>query len=306
MGAGAIARDRGARGHAGMTDQAIGTVAPPRHISRDHASATLVIAPGTTARNYWRDLWHYRELLYFLAWRDIVVRYKQTAIGIAWALIRPALTMLVFVAFRKLAALPSTTVPAPVFVLAAVLPWQFFASALSESSSSLIGNANLISKVYFPRLIIPAAAVVTSLVDFALTLSLLVLLMAWYGVAPGWQIVALPAFVAMTFGLSLGLGLLFAALNVEYRDFRYVVPFIVQFGLFVSPVAFATADVAESWRLIYALNPLVGIIDGFRCSLLGGALDVGTLWVALAVTATTIAIGIWYFRKMECSFADVI
>jgi lipopolysaccharide transport system permease protein len=306
MGAGAIARYRGARGHAGMTDQAIVTVAPPQHISRDHAPATLVIAPGTTARNYWRDLWDYRELLYFLAWRDIVVRYKQTAIGIAWALIRPALTMLVFVAFRKLAALPSTTVPAPVFVLAAVLPWQFFASALSESSSSLIGNANLISKVYFPRLIIPAAAVVTSLVDFTLTLGLLALVMAWYGVEPGWQIVALPAFVAMTFGLSLGLGLLFAALNVEYRDFRYVVPFIVQFGLFVSPVAFATADVPESWRMLYALNPLVGIIDGFRWALLGGALDVATVWIALAVTAATIAVGVWYFRKMECSFADVI
>ena len=293
-----------------MTDQALGTAAPlvqaTRGVDHDEAPAMLVIAPGTTARNYWRDLWRYRELLYFLAWRDIVVRYKQTTIGIAWALMRPALTMLVFVAFRKLAALPSTTVPAPVFVLAAVLPWQFFASALSESSGSLIGNANLISKVYFPRLIIPAAAVVTSLVDFAVTLGLLALIMAWYGVAPGWQIVALPAFVAMTFGLSLGLGLLLAALNVEYRDFRYVVPFIVQFGLFVSPVAFATADVPESWRLLYALNPLVGIIDGFRWSLLGGALDTGTVWVALAVTAATIAVGVWYFRKMECSFADVI
>jgi lipopolysaccharide transport system permease protein len=290
-----------------MTDQALGTIAPRPHVDRDEASlTTLVIAPGTTSRNYWRDLWRYRELLYFLAWRDIVVRYKQTAIGIAWALIRPALTMLVFVAFRKLAALPGTTVPAPVFVLAAVLPWQFFASALSVSSGSLIGNANLISKVYFPRLIIPAAAVVTSLVDFAVTLGLLALVMAWYGIAPGWQIVALPAFVAMTFGLSLGLGLLLAALNVEYRDFRYVVPFIVQFGLFVSPVAFATADVPESWRLLYALNPLVGIIDGFRWSLLGVALDTGTVWVALAVTAATIAVGVWYFRKMECSFADVI
>jgi lipopolysaccharide transport system permease protein len=289
-----------------MTDQVIGTVAPLRCAARDEAPATLVIAPGTTARNYWRDLWRYRELLYFLAWRDIVVRYKQTAVGIAWALIRPALTMLVFVAFRKLAALPSTFVPAPVFVLAAVLPWQFFASALSESSGSLIGNANLISKVYFPRLIIPAAAVVTSLVDFVVTLGLLALVMAWYGVAPGWQIVALPAFVLMTFGLSLGLGLLLAALNVEYRDFRYVVPFIMQFGLFVSPVAFATADVPESWRMLYALNPLVGIIDGFRWSLLGGVLDIGTVWIALAVTAATIAVGVWYFRKMECSFADVI
>jgi lipopolysaccharide transport system permease protein len=298
-----------------MIDQMLGTVAPlpqvarnqvTRDVERDAAPAMLVIAPGTIARNYWRDLWRYRELLYFLAWRDIVVRYKQTAIGIAWALIRPALTMLVFVAFRKLAALPGTTVPAPVFVLAAVLPWQFFASALSESSGSLIGNANLISKVYFPRLIIPAAAVVTSLVDFAVTLGLLAVVMAWYGVAPGWRIVALPAFVAMTFGLSLGLGLLLAALNVEYRDFRYVVPFIVQFGLFVSPVAFATADVPESWRLLYALNPLVGIIDGFRWSLIGGALDTATLWIALAVTAATIAFGVWYFRKMECSFADVI
>jgi homopolymeric O-antigen transport system permease protein len=289
-----------------MTDQVIGTVAPLRHVEPHEAPATLVIAPGTTAKNYWRDLWRYRELLYFLAWRDIVVRYKQTAIGIAWALIRPALTMLVFVAFRKLAALPDTTVPAPVFVLAAVLPWQFFASALSESSGSLIGNANLISKVYFPRLIIPAAAVVTSLVDFAVTLGLLAVVMAWYGVAPGWQVVALPAFVLMTFGLSLGLGLLFAALNVEYRDFRYVVPFIVQFGLFVSPVAFATADVPEAWRMLYAANPLVGIIDGFRWSLLGGTLDIGTVWIALAVTTTTMLVGIWYFRKMECSFADVI
>jgi len=310
MDAGAVARDRGAHGNTPMTDQALDTAAPlpqvASNVARDEAHARLVIAPGTTARNYWRDLWRYRELLYFLAWRDVVVRYKQTAIGIAWALIRPALTMLVFVAFRKLAALPSTAVPAPVFVLAAVLPWQFFASALSESSGSLIGNANLISKVYFPRLIIPAAAVVTSLVDFAVTLGLLALVMAWYGVAPGWQIVALPAFVAMTFGLALGLGLLLAALNVEYRDFRYVVPFIVQFGLFVSPVAFATADVPESWRLLYALNPLVGIIDGFRWSLLGGALDTGTVWIALAVTAATIAVGVWYFRKMECSFADVI
>jgi lipopolysaccharide transport system permease protein len=289
-----------------MTDQAIGTVAPPRHGDRDGAPAMLVIAPGTTARNYWRDLLRYHELLYFLAWRDILVRYKQTAIGIVWALLRPALTMLVFVAFRKLAALPSTTVPAPLFVLAAVLPWQFFASALSESSASLIGNANLISKVYFPRLIIPAAAVVTSLVDFAITLGLLAVVMAWYGVAPGWQIVALPAFVLMTFALSLGLGLLFAALNVEYRDFRYVVPFIVQFGLFVSPVAFATADVPETWRMLYALNPLVGIIDGFRWSLLGGALEMSTVWIALAVTVATMLVGVRHFRKMECSFADVI
>jgi lipopolysaccharide transport system permease protein len=268
----------------------------------------LVIAPGMTAKNYWRDLWQYRELMYFLAWRDIVVRYKQTAIGIIWALMRPALTMVVFVAFRRLAGLPSGAVPDPIFVLAAVLPWQFFSSALSESSSSLIGNANLISKIYFPRLIIPCAAVITSLVDFAITIGLLAIVMLWYGFAPGWQIVALPLFVLMAFGLSLGLGLMLAALNVEYRDFRYIVPFIVQLGLFVSPIAFSTADVPQKWRALYALNPLVGIIDGFRWSLLGGRvmLDVDTVWVSCAVTMALIILGVWYFRKMECSFADVI
>jgi lipopolysaccharide transport system permease protein len=293
-----------------MTDQAVvTTVALRAAIQRDDDVATkLVIEPGTTAKNYWRDLWRYRELLYFLAWRDIVVRYKQTAIGIAWALIRPALTMLVFVAFRRLAGLPASAVPDPILVLAAVLPWQFFSSALSESSSSLIGNANLISKVYFPRLIIPCAAVITSLVDFAVTIALLAVVMAWYGFAPGWQIVALPAFVAMAFGLSLGLGLMFAALNVEYRDFRYVVPFIVQFGLFVSPIAFSTSDVPEQWRALYSLNPLVGIIDGFRWSLLAGRapLDGGTVWISSAVTVALMILGVWHFRKMECSFADAI
>jgi lipopolysaccharide transport system permease protein len=293
-----------------MTDQVAGTIAGLRVSVRqdDDASMKLVIAPGMTARNYWRDLWQYRELMYFLAWRDIVVRYKQTAIGIAWALIRPALTMLVFVAFRRLVGLPSSTVPDPILVLAAVLPWQFFSSALSESSSSLIGNANLISKIYFPRLIIPCAALITSLVDFAVTIALLALLMLWYGFLPGWQIAALPVFVLMAFGLSLGLGLMFAALNVEYRDFRYVVPFIVQFGLFVSPIAFSTVDVPEKWRTLYALNPLVGIINGFRWSLLDGQviLDIAAIWTSLAVTTALIILGIWYFRKMECNFADVI
>jgi lipopolysaccharide transport system permease protein len=268
----------------------------------------LVIEPGMTAKNYWRDLWRYRELLYFLAWRDIVVRYKQTAIGIAWALIRPALTMLVFVGFRRLVGLPGGAVPDPILVFTAVLPWQFFSSALSESSSSLIGNANLISKIYFPRLIIPCAAVITSLVDFTVTLGLLAILMLWYGFAPGWQIVALPVFALMVFGLSLGFGLLLAALNVEYRDFRYVVPFIMQFGLFISPIAFSTADVPSQWRTLYALNPMVGIIDGFRWSLLGGRvpLDANTVWVSSAVTTAMIVLGVWYFRRMESSFADVI
>jgi lipopolysaccharide transport system permease protein len=273
------------------------------------ASATrLVIEPGMTTKNYWRDLWHYRELVYFLAWRDTVVRYKQTTIGVAWALIRPALTMLVFVGFRRLVGLPSGDVPDPVLVFAAVLPWQFFSSAFSEASSSLIGNANLISKIYFPRLLIPFAAVATTLIDFAITLLLLFALMLWYRFLPGWQIAALPFFVVLAFGLALGFGLLFAALNVEYRDFRYIVPFIVQFGVFVSPIAFSTADVPEKWRTLYALNPLVGIIDGFRWSLLGGhaPLDAAAVSISVAVTAAMIVVGIWYFRRMEHGFADVI
>jgi lipopolysaccharide transport system permease protein len=268
----------------------------------------LVIEPGMTVKNYWRDLWHYRELLYFLAWRDIAVRYKQTIIGIAWALIRPALTMAVFVGFRRLVGLPPGTVPEPIFVFAAVLPWQFFSSALAESANSLISNANLVSKIYFPRLVIPCAAVITSLVDFCITLALLALLMVWYGFAPGWQLAALPFFLLLAFGLALGFGLLLAALNVEYRDFRHIVPFIVQFGLFVSPIAFSTADVPERWRAAFALNPLVGIIDGFRWSLLGGRtpLNPDVVLISVMVTASMIALGIWYFRRMEHNFADVI
>jgi homopolymeric O-antigen transport system permease protein len=272
------------------------------------ASFELVIEPGRASKNYWLDLWRYRELLYFLAWRDIVVRYKQTAIGIAWALLRPALTMMVFVAFRRLAGMPPGRIPDPVLVFAAVLPWQFFSTALSESSSSLIGNANLISKVYFPRLIVPWASVVTAFVDFLITLALLAVLMAWYRVTPGWQLAVLPLFVAMAFGLSLGAGLLLAALNVEYRDFRYIVPFIVQFGLFVSPIAFTSANLPERWRTVYALNPMVGIIDGFRWSLLGGypRFDTWTVGVSGGVTAAFLLLGIGYFRRMERSFADVI
>jgi lipopolysaccharide transport system permease protein len=280
----------------------------PSQDAPDVTTARLVIAPGVTAKNYWRDLWHYRELVYFLAWRDTVVRYKQTAVGVAWALIRPALTMLVFVGFRRLVGLPSGSVPDPILVFAAVLPWQFFSSALSESASSLLGNANLISKVYFPRLLIPFAAVATTLIDFAITLTFLFALMLWYRFLPGWQIAALPFFMLLTFGLSLGIGLFLAALNVEYRDFRYIVPFIVQLGLFVSPIAFSTADVPEKWRALYALNPLVGIIDGFRWSLLGGKapLDAGTIWLSAAVTGAMMVLGVWYFRRMEHSFADVI
>ena len=268
----------------------------------------LIIEPGRAAKNYWRDLWQYRELMYFLAWRDIAVRYKQTIIGVAWALIQPALTMLVFVGFRRLVGFPPSSVPEPILVFAAVLPWQFFSTALSASAGSLIGNANLISKVYFPRLIIPCAAVVTSLVDFLITLGLLAVLMLWYGFMPSWQVAALPFFMLLAFGLSVGLGLLLAALNVEYRDFRYIVPFIVQLGLFVSPIAFSTSNVPETWRTLYALNPMVGIIDGFRWSILGGhtPLDLNTVAISVAVTVSFLLLGVWYFRRMERSFADVI
>lgn len=268
----------------------------------------IIIEPGRAATHYWRDLWRYRELMSFLAWRDVAVRYKQTAIGFAWALIRPALTLIVFVAFRRMAGLQQGEVPDVVLVLAAVLPWQFFASALAEASNSLIGNTGLISKVYFPRLIIPISAVATALVDFLATLVLLGVLMAWFGVAPDARLIVLPLFVLLAGALSLGLGLLMAALTVTYRDFRYVVPFVIQLGLFVSPVAFATSQVPERWRAFYSLNPLVGIIDGFRWSILGGRtpLDLSFLAVSIVLTLLSVVAGTWYFRRTERSFADAI
>jgi lipopolysaccharide transport system permease protein len=268
----------------------------------------LVLKPGSASMHYWADLWRYRELLYFLSWRDTVVRYKQTAIGIAWALLRPAFTMLAFLAFRRLAGMNRGSAPEALLIFAAILPWQFFSSALTESSSSLIANTDLIAKVYFPRLIVPAAAVATSLVDFLVTVGLLAALMFTYGVAPGWQLVAFPFLMLLTFGLSLGIGVFFAALNVEYRDFRYVVPFIVQCGLFVSPIAFTLQNVPERWRMLYSLNPMVGIIEGFRWSILRGgvAVDLDSIALSCVVTASAVSLGVWYFRRMERSFADVI
>src|SRR6059058_2352434 len=230
----------------------------------------LIIEPGRAEKNYWRDLWRYRELFYFLAWRDILVRYKQTVIGIAWAVIRPFLTMVVFtVVFGRIAKLPAPDqVPYPLLVFAAMLPWEFFSTALSESSNSLIGNANLISKIYFPRLIVPAGSVITAFVDFLITLGIMAALMAWYRFAPDWRLLTLPLFVALAFGAAMGVGLWLCALNVEYRDFRYIVPFVVQFGLYVSPVGFSSSIVPKQWRLLFAMNPVVGVIDGFRWSLL--------------------------------------
>jgi lipopolysaccharide transport system permease protein len=268
----------------------------------------LIIEPGLAARNYWHDLWRYRELMYFLAWRDIAVQYKQTAIGLAWVLLRPAVTMLVFVVFRRIFGIESRGRAEAVLVFAGVLPWQFFSTALSGSADSLIGNSHLISKVYFPRLLIPSAAVVTAFVDFLVTMGLLVVLMFWSGVTPSWRFLILPPFVLLTVGLSLGLGLLLAALNVEYRDFRFIVPFTVQFGLFISPVAYTTADIPEPWRALYALNPLVGIIEGFRWCILDAqpSLDIYTVASSVAITASVLLLGTWYFRRMERSFADVI
>jgi lipopolysaccharide transport system permease protein len=279
----------------------------------------LIISPGGTEKNYWRDLWRYRELFYFLAWRDILVRYKQTVIGVAWAVIRPFLTTIVFtVVFSKVAKLPAPDgVPYALLVMAAMLPWQFFSTSMSEASNSLIGNANLISKIYFPRLVVPAGAVITSFVDFLITLGLMGVLMLWYGFAPDLKIFLLPAFMILAFGASFGIGLWLCALNVEYRDFRYIVPFIVQFGLFISPVGFSSTRVPEIWqwhghdipaRLLYSLNPMVGVIDGFRWCLLRGEspFQLSAFVISVFVVFALCASGIWYFRKMERTFADVI
>jgi lipopolysaccharide transport system permease protein len=270
----------------------------------------LVIKAGKTENQYWQDIWAYRELFYFLAWRDILVRYKQTIIGIAWALIRPFLTMVVFsVVFGGLAKLPSEAgAPYPILVYSAMLPWQFFSSALTESSDSLINNSNLLSKVYFPRLVVPTSAVIVSFVDFMISGMILLGLMAWYNFVPDWRILTLPLFILIAFAAAMGAGLWLAALNVEYRDFRYVVPFLVQFGLYVSPVGFSSTIVPQQWRLLYSLNPMVGVIDGFRWAILGGTSQIYLPGFALSLTlvVSLLLSGIWYFRKMERRFADVI
>lgn len=271
---------------------------------------TLVIEPGLAEKHYWRDLWRYRELFYVLAWRDVTVRYKQTIIGLVWALLQPFLTMVVFtVVFGKLAKLPTEgDAPYARLVFAGLLPWQFFASALSSSSSSLISNTNLISKVYFPRLIVPTAAVVVSFIDFLISFIILVLMMLWYQYLPGWQILTLPLFVLMAFLASLGPGLWITSLNVKYRDFRYVIPFIVSMGLYVSPVAFSSSVIPEQWRLLYSLNPVVGVIDGFRWAILGG--EVTLYWPGFILSWGVIAFFLWLgiqqFRRTEKSFADLI
>ncbi len=270
----------------------------------------LVIEAGRSESQYWRDLWKYRELFYFLAWRDILVRYKQTVIGLAWALIRPFLTMVVFtIVFGNLAKLPTPAgVPYPILVFAAMLPWQFFSGAMSECSNSLITNSNLISKVYFPRLIVPTSAVIVSFVDFMISGMILLGLMAWYDFVPDWRILTLPLFILIAFAAAIGVGLWLAALNVEYRDFRYIVPFIVQFGLYISPVGFSSNVVPDQWRLIYSLNPMVSVIDGFRWAILRGSANIYLPGFALSLGLVFLLFvsGIWYFRRMERTFADVI
>jgi homopolymeric O-antigen transport system permease protein len=293
-------------------------IEPPHSLPGEHGRPPaqpggeyeLVIEPGRAERRYWRDLWQYRELFRVLAWRDISVRYKQTVIGAAWALIRPFLTMVVFtIVFGKLAKLPSDgTAPYALMVFAGILPWSFFATAVVEASNSLVGNANLISKVYFPRLIVPIAAVMVAFVDFLISFAILVAMMIWYQFMPGWQVLLLPGFIGIAFIASLGVGVWITALNVKYRDFRYVIPFIVQLGLYVSPVGFSSNLIPDQWRLVYSLNPMVGVIDGFRWCLLGAEshLYLPGFWLSLGVTSFFLWAGIRQFRKMEKSFADLI
>ncbi len=269
----------------------------------------LFIEAGKGGLHYWSDLWRYRELLYFLAWRDFLVRYKQAALGISWAVLRPLVMMLVFtLIFGRLAEFPSEGLPYPVLVFAALLPWQLFATAFAESGNSVVGNANLISKVYFPRLIIPVSGVLVSLVDFLISLAILGALMAWYGVMPGWRVLALPIFIILALASALSAGIWVAALNVKYRDIRFVIPFAVQIGLYVSPVGFSSSIVPDHWRLAYALNPMVGVIDGFRWAVSGGStpLFLPGLALSTALTCLLLTFGIRHFRRTEKTFADII
>jgi lipopolysaccharide transport system permease protein len=274
----------------------------------------LWIEPGRSAKHYWRDLWRFRELFLVLAWRDVSVRYKQTAAGAGWAIVQPFLSMVIMtVIFGRVAGLPSEgAAPYAIMVFAGLLPWQFFANALTSASQSLVGNANLISKVYFPRMIVPASSVVVSFIDFLIAALLLVALMVWYQFLPTWRIVVLPLLVIWAIVAALGPGLIITALMVRYRDFRFVVPFIVQFGLYVSPVAYSSAVIrekfGETWFIVYSLNPMVGVIDGFRWAILGGPAELFWPGIAMSLILTILlfAAAILYFRRTERAFADII
>jgi len=283
---------------------------PIADVTKSFEEPVIVLESGRADLNYWADLWRYRELFLILAWRDLSVRYKQTVIGVLWAILRPLLTMVVFtVIFSRVARLPSDgNAPYALLVFAAMLPWTLFATSLSDASNSLIGNANLISKVYFPRLIVPTATIVTAFADFLISFVILLMLMLYYRFAPGWNMLLLPVFMLLALLASLGPGLWITALNVKYRDFRYVIPFIAQFGLYISPVGFSSSVIPAEWRLLYSLNPMVGVIDGFRWCILGGASPI--YWPGFALSLVVVAILLWLgvsqFRKMEKTFADII
>ena len=273
------------------------------------APQLITIGNGTRDKGYWADLWRHREMLFFLAWRDILVRYKQTVVGVSWVIIRPFLTMMVFtVVFGRIANLPANGLPYPLLVFTGMLPWFFFSSALAECSNSLVGNANLLSKVYFPRLIVPIATILVCAVDYLVSILLLVGMLAWYQHWPDWRILFLPLFSFFTAMLAFGLGLWAAALNVRYRDFRHLIPFVLQLGIYISPVGYATTLIPEKWRPLYWFNPMVGIIDGFRWSVLGQ--ETAVYWpsvgFALLFCVGILWSGVWYFRRFESTFADVL
>lgn len=272
-------------------------------------SHRVILEAGRSDREYFKDLWRYRELFYVLAWRDVSVRYKQTAVGIAWAVVRPVLTTLVFtLVFNKLGKFPSDGVPYPLLVLSGMLPWQLFSSALSDSGNSLVANANLITKVYFPRLIIPASSLITSCIDFTLTLGILGLLLAYYQVALTWRIAMLPLVMVAALLTAAGISTWVSALTVRYRDFAFVVPFLTQMGLYISPVAFSSSVVPPDWRWLYSLNPMAGVIDGFRWCIFGAGMTLQLSSVAFSLlTVLVMAVsGVFYFRRTERTFADVI
>lgn len=270
---------------------------------------TVVIDAQSSRSQYWRDLWRYRDLLYFLSWRDVLVRYKQTSIGLAWAVIRPLLTMLIFTfVFGKIAKLPSNGVPYPLMVFAAMLPWYFFSGAFTEAANSLIVNSNMISKVYFPRLIVPASTIAVCLLDLIISFGIMLVMMLWYGVFPSFRLLLLPFFILYAAAAAIGIGLWFAALNVKYRDFRYMIPFLAQLGLYVSPVGFDSGMIPEKWRLLYYVNPMVAVIDGFRWSILGQSFEIylpGFI-ISLAFVIVLLISGVVFFRRTENTFADVI
>jgi lipopolysaccharide transport system permease protein len=268
----------------------------------------LIIEPGKVRKNYWKDLWRYRELFYILSWRDIKVRYKQTVLGAAWSIIRPLLTTIIFtIVFNRIAKLENPgAAPYALMVFAGMLPWQFFSNALTESSNSLIGNSNLITKVYFPRLIIPASAVITSLVDLAISFIIMIGMFIWFRFTPSWHIIFLPVFILQAFLCAFGIGLYLTAINVKYRDFRYIIPFIVQFGLYITPVGFSSSVIPDKWKILYACNPLVGVVDGFRWCILGEDIHWKSFSISLSIIFLFLWIGIFYFRKMERTFADNI